>query len=234
MVPVNRGAGPQALVEMTERARTELAARPPAHHLSRRARGGRPAPSRATNTASRISTRRRACRACRSRSIPACSGRAARSCAQPGTVVVEMLDPIAPGLDKERSSTRLQDAIETGDRAADRGGATTRQLPAQTRRLVRALELRSASRCRSHVAIALRLEFLDRRQHVVAVVAGAAVALPHEMQLLLRGSAARHIAGGRGRRRSRARARSVAGRRRARPCARPRDRPTSPVRAPRR
>ena len=35
------------------------------------------------------------------------------------------------------------------------------------------------------VAIALALDLLDRRQHVVAVVAGTAVALAHEMQLAL-------------------------------------------------
>ena len=33
------------------------------------------------------------------------------------------------------------------------------------------------------VAIAVRFQFLDRREHVVAVVAGAAVALAHKMQL---------------------------------------------------
>ena len=37
----------------------------------------------------------------------------------------------------------------------------------------------------SLVAIALRLDLLDRRHHIVAVVAGAAMALAHEMQLLL-------------------------------------------------
>ena len=34
------------------------------------------------------------------------------------------------------------------------------------------------------VAVALRLNLLDRRQHIVAVVAGAAVALPHQMHFL--------------------------------------------------
>jgi 1-acyl-sn-glycerol-3-phosphate acyltransferase len=31
----------------------------------------------------------------------------------PGTVIVEILDPIAPGLDRETFSARLQDVIET-------------------------------------------------------------------------------------------------------------------------
>ena len=31
----------------------------------------------------------------------------------PGTVLVEVLDPIAPGLDKEEFFARLKDAIET-------------------------------------------------------------------------------------------------------------------------
>ena len=38
----------------------------------------------------------------------------------PGTVLVEILDPIAPGLDKDVFFERLQDTIESGDRALDR------------------------------------------------------------------------------------------------------------------
>ena len=67
-----------------DRARARGArARPPDHHLSRRARAPRRARRRPTRAASRISMRRPACRACRSRSIPGCSGRAASSCAIP-------------------------------------------------------------------------------------------------------------------------------------------------------
>ena len=40
MVPVDRGAGSQALNDMTARATERNPQRPPAHHLSRRARGG--------------------------------------------------------------------------------------------------------------------------------------------------------------------------------------------------
>ncbi len=44
----------------------------------------------------------------------------------PGTIVAEVLDPIPPGLDKDTFFTRLQDAIETRERAADPGGGTRR------------------------------------------------------------------------------------------------------------
>ena len=79
MVPVDRSAGSQALPAMTARARIELGRRPPADHLSRghAAAGRRRAALQVRRGASL--RRGRACRAFRSRSIPACSGRAARS-----------------------------------------------------------------------------------------------------------------------------------------------------------
>jgi 1-acyl-sn-glycerol-3-phosphate acyltransferase len=46
------------------------------------------------------------------RSIPACSGGAAPSCAIPGTLVVEFLDPLLPGRPRIEFPTRIQNAIE--------------------------------------------------------------------------------------------------------------------------
>jgi 1-acyl-sn-glycerol-3-phosphate acyltransferase len=112
MVPVNRGAGSQALVEMTERARIELArvrqliifpegTRRPAGAEPRYKYGvahlyaaaGVPCLPVALNSGV-FWPRRRALML------------------RPGTVVVEILDPIMPGLDKDVFFKRLQDAIE--------------------------------------------------------------------------------------------------------------------------
>lgn len=112
MVPVNRGAGTQALVEMTERARIELArvrqliifpegTRRPAGAAPRYKYGvahlyaaaGVPCLPVALNSGV-FWPRRRALML------------------RPGTVVVEILDPIMPGLDKDVFFKRLQDAIE--------------------------------------------------------------------------------------------------------------------------
>jgi 1-acyl-sn-glycerol-3-phosphate acyltransferase len=111
MVPVNRSAGLQALVAMTERARIELAdnrqliifpegTRRPAGAEPRYKYGvahlyagaGVPCVPIALNSGlfwSRRSILR-----------------------HPGTVVVEILDPIAPGLDKDVFFKRLQDSLE--------------------------------------------------------------------------------------------------------------------------
>ena len=112
MVPVDRGAGSQALTDMIERARIELSRgrqlvifpegtrRPPGAeprykygvaHLY--AAEGVPCVPVALNSGlfwPRRSLRR-----------------------NPGTVVVEVLDPILPGLDKDVFLERLQDEIET-------------------------------------------------------------------------------------------------------------------------
>jgi len=112
MVPVNRGAGSQALVAMAERARTELAdnrqliifpegTRRPAGAEARYKFGvahlyvaeGVPCLPIALNSGlfwPRRSMRRR-----------------------PGTVLVEILDPIGPGLGKDVFFKRLQSDIET-------------------------------------------------------------------------------------------------------------------------
>jgi 1-acyl-sn-glycerol-3-phosphate acyltransferase len=113
MVPVNRGAGSQALVEMTERARIELArvrqliifpegTRRPAGAEPRYKYGvahlyaaaGVPCLPVALNSGV-FWPRRRALML------------------RPGTVVVEILDPIMPGLDKDVFFKRLQEQIET-------------------------------------------------------------------------------------------------------------------------
>jgi 1-acyl-sn-glycerol-3-phosphate acyltransferase len=112
MVPVNRGAGTQALIEMTERARIELArgrqliifpegTRRPAGAEPRYKYGvahlyaaaGVPCLPVALNSGV-FWPRRRALML------------------KPGTVVVEILDPIKPGLDKDVFFKRLQETIE--------------------------------------------------------------------------------------------------------------------------
>jgi len=113
MVPVDRKKGSQALAAMTERARVELGdgrqiiifpegTRRPAGaeprykygvaHLY--AAGGVPCLPVALNSGV-FWPRRRSLRL------------------RPGTVVVEILDPIEPGLDKDAFLARLQDTIET-------------------------------------------------------------------------------------------------------------------------
>jgi 1-acyl-sn-glycerol-3-phosphate acyltransferase len=112
MVPVNRRAGTQALVEMTERARIELGrvrqliifpegTRRPAGAEPRYKYGvahlyaaaGVPCLPVALNSGVFWPRRR-------------------SLMLKPGTVVVEILDPIMPGLDKDVFFRRLQDAIE--------------------------------------------------------------------------------------------------------------------------
>jgi 1-acyl-sn-glycerol-3-phosphate acyltransferase len=113
MVPVDRGAGSQALVDMTERARVELGrgrqliifpegTRRPAGAEPRYKYGvahlyaaeGVPCLPVALNSGV-FWPRRRALML------------------RPGTVIVEILDPIMPGLDKDVFFKRLQEQIET-------------------------------------------------------------------------------------------------------------------------
>jgi 1-acyl-sn-glycerol-3-phosphate acyltransferase len=112
MVPVDRGAGAQALAAMAERARVELAkgrqliifpegTRRPAGAKPRYKFGvahlyaaeGVPCVPIALNSGLFWPRRSLVLR--------------------PGTVIVEILDPIAPGLDKDVFFKRLQDEIET-------------------------------------------------------------------------------------------------------------------------
>ncbi len=112
MVPVNRGAGSQALAEMTERARIELSR---GRQLiifpegTRRPAGAEP---RYKYGVAHLYA---------AEGVP-CLPVALNSgvfwprhsmMLKPGTVVVEILDPIAPGLDKDVFFKRLQDVIET-------------------------------------------------------------------------------------------------------------------------
>jgi len=112
MVPVDRSAGSQALVDMTERARVELA---DGRQLiifpegTRRPAGAEPrykfgvahlyaaagAPCLPVALNSGLFWPRRSIRL------------------RPGTVIVEILDPIAPGLDKDAFFKRLQHEVET-------------------------------------------------------------------------------------------------------------------------
>ena len=111
MVPVNRSAGSHALAAMTERARLEFARRPPAHHLSRRhaATGRRRA---ALQIWCGASLRRGGCALPTDRAQFRPVLAASFDSRLPGTVLVEVLDPIAPGLDKDDFFKRLQDELE--------------------------------------------------------------------------------------------------------------------------
>ena len=79
MIPVDRGAGKAALSGMTVHARKALAEGRQII-IFQRARAGRPARNRNTSSGSSTFMRKPAFPACRSRSIRACSGRAAASC----------------------------------------------------------------------------------------------------------------------------------------------------------
>ena len=122
MVPVNRSAGSQALIAMAERARIELAdnrqliifpegTRRPAGAEPRYKYGvahlyaaeGVPCVPIALNSGM-FWPRRSILRI-------------------PGTVVLEVLDPIPPGLDKEEFFERLKNGDRDRDRAPDRGSA---------------------------------------------------------------------------------------------------------------
>ena len=203
MIPVDRGKGSQALAEMNACARAGAGARPPDHHLSRKARAGRPAPSRDTSTASRISMPRRA-----SPCLPIAlnSGlfwprRSLRR--YPGTILVEVLDPIPPGLGKEAFFERLQRDIEAatarlvaeGERELAATGSSAAPLGAVALdgrsggvacALASCVPLsRSRQQMQLGLAIAELLQRRDGRDDIVAVGAGLAVALPHVVQLLL-------------------------------------------------
>jgi 1-acyl-sn-glycerol-3-phosphate acyltransferase len=100
LIPIDRGAGLAALARMTTRARKRWRSRRGSSSSFPKARGGRRAPSRTTNPASLLFTARPAClRSGRAqfRTVLA----AALAVPFPGTIVVEILDPIAPGLDRE-------------------------------------------------------------------------------------------------------------------------------------
>jgi 1-acyl-sn-glycerol-3-phosphate acyltransferase len=112
MVPVNRGAGSQALAEMTERARIELSR---GRQLiifpegTRRPAGAEP---RYKYGVAHLYA---------AEGVP-CLPVALNSgvfwprhslLLRPGTVIVEILDPVMPGLDKDVFFKRLQDVIET-------------------------------------------------------------------------------------------------------------------------
>jgi len=112
MVPVNRGAGSQALADMTERARIELSR---GRQLiifpegTRRPAGAEP---RYKYGVAHLYA---------AEGVP-CLPVALNSglfwprhslVLQPGTVVVEILDPIMPGLDKDVFFRRLQDVFES-------------------------------------------------------------------------------------------------------------------------
>ena len=79
---------------------------------SRKARAAPPARRRPTSSASPISTRTSTCPACRSRSTPASTGRAAASSAGPAPSVIEILDPIPPGLPRKEFMDELQTRLE--------------------------------------------------------------------------------------------------------------------------
>ena len=111
MVPVDRGAGPQALAAMAERARTELSA---GRQLiifpegTRRPAGAEPRYK--FGVAYLYAAEGVPCLPVALNSGLFWPRRSIRRL--PGKVLVEILDPIAPGLDKNEFFRRLQDAVE--------------------------------------------------------------------------------------------------------------------------
>ena len=111
MVPVDRGAGSQALIAMAERARIELSR---SRQLiifpegTRRPAGAEPRYK--FGVAHLYAAEGVPCVPIALNSGLFWPRRSIRM--RPGKVVVEILDPIAPGLDKDRFLKRLQDEIE--------------------------------------------------------------------------------------------------------------------------
>ena len=112
MVPVDRSAGSQALVDMTERARVELA---DGRQLiifpegTRRPAGAEPRYK--FGVAHLYAAAGVPCLPVALNSGMFWPRRSIRL--RPGTVIVEILDPIAPGLDKDAFFKRLQHEVET-------------------------------------------------------------------------------------------------------------------------
>jgi 1-acyl-sn-glycerol-3-phosphate acyltransferase len=112
MVAVDRGAGSQALIDMTERARVELA---DGRQLiifpegTRRPAGAEPRYK--FGVAQLYAAEGVPCLPVALNSGLFWPRRSIRL--RPGTVIVEILDPIAPGLDKDAFIKRLQHEIET-------------------------------------------------------------------------------------------------------------------------
>lgn len=112
MVAVDRGAGAQALIDMTERARVELSR---GRQLiifpegTRRPAGAEPRYK--FGVAHLYAAEGVPCLPVALNSGLFWPRRSIRL--RPGTVIVEILDPIAPGLDKDAFFKRLQDEMET-------------------------------------------------------------------------------------------------------------------------
>ena len=112
MVPVNRSAGSQALPAMTERARLELADNRQLIIFPEGTR--RPAGAEARYKYGVVHLYAGAGVPCVPVALNSGLFWPRRSILRhPGTVVIEILDPIAPGLDKDVFFKRLQDDIET-------------------------------------------------------------------------------------------------------------------------
>ena len=112
MVPVDRGGGSQALAAMIESARASSSPTIASSSFFPKARGARRAPSRATRfgVAHLYAAEGVPCVPIALNSGLFWPRRSLRRF--PGTVVAEILDPIAPGLDKDTFFARLQNDIE--------------------------------------------------------------------------------------------------------------------------
>ena len=131
----------KALDSMTAAARREAAR---GRQIVIFPEGTRRPPGAAPYCGRRLPLRRAGCPAFRSRSIPDCSGRAA-VLRHPGTVLVEVLDPIPPGLERREFLERLQNLNEEHPPVWSR--KVSSQLTADCRPLSRsAIKCRSVSR----------------------------------------------------------------------------------------
>jgi 1-acyl-sn-glycerol-3-phosphate acyltransferase len=113
LIPIDRGAGMAALARMTTRARRALAGTPP-RQLVIFPEGTRRAPGAAANYKPGIAhLYSKAAVPCVPVALNSGLFWPRRSLRKfPGTIIVEVLDPIAPGLDKAAFFARLEDVIE--------------------------------------------------------------------------------------------------------------------------
>ena len=115
----------------------------------------------------------------------------------PGTIRVEVLEPIPAGLDKEAFFARLQQSIEPatarlvaeGERELAKNGVDARRSRRHRDGGTECVSMHAPEPLGEQVQLGLAIAELlqrgDRLDHVVAVGAGLAVALAHMMQLLL-------------------------------------------------
>ena len=199
--PYRRGARAAAMAQMAARVAREIPASAPDRHLSRRHAASPRAPSRVICPVSPISMIRSVCPAYRLRSIPDCSGRAARYTVIPARCWLKSLTRSNP--------------VSTSARSLHASKPFWRKQPHGSSRKVSNQESRGADACRSDAglrfadhptaepfsdevqigfAIAQRFQRANGLNDVVAIGAGTAVTQRERDAGIRPASAVRHIA----------------------------------------